>query len=98
MNTHTNNARTNSRKDTTLMSVLIATGLLMAGTAAALSSAETSAARMVVESARSVAHTEFTPAAMRPVLLQEPAIIVTAPRLLPATHTAKSRRQAPAVV
>ena len=74
-------------KDTMLMSTLIVSGLLLVAAMPALSGDR--AARLVADSARSVEQAAVTPAALRPVL-QEPAIVVTAPRLRPHRAAALS--------
>lgn len=80
----------NLSKDTTMMTTLLVAGLLMASLVPVLTDAEPQSARSI-ESAAITAPASLAPAAMLPIL-REPAIIVTAPRIVPATQTAKSRR------
>lgn len=77
-----NRVSTQPAKDTFLMSTLLVAGLLMASATPVLGTdarAE-AAAQVVLDSARLAAEAASTPTAMRPVI-QEPAIIVTAPRI-----------------
>ena len=65
-------------KDTILMSALIAATFSMATLGPLLASSDAEAA---ATAASGVAQSEWTPAAMQPILHREAAIIVTAPRI-----------------